>query len=438
VLKAMLIGHGAREHVIGETLVKGGVELVAYMKNKNPGIYSLSSQVFLGELSDFNKILDSSKGVDFCIIGPEDPLAEGIVNFLENSGIPCVGPRKEVALLESSKSFARALLQKYNIPGNPAYRICCNLSEVEDAVNEIGLENIVVKPDGLTGGKGVKVYGEHLKSKDEVLEYCKNVLSTHSKVILEEKLEGEEFTLQAFVDGSTVVGMPLVQDHKRAYNNDEGPNTGGMGSYSCEDHLLPFLERKHVEDALKTMKLTVDAVKKDTGIPYKGILYGQFMLTPNGVKLVEYNVRFGDPEAMNVLPLLENNFVDICERIIDGTLSGVKVSFSSKATVVKYLAPTGYPVNPKPTEVMVDEEKIKEVGGKLYYASVNKEDGKITTTSSRSIAVLGVGNTVYEAERIAEGSIKYIKGNLFHRSDIGTKQLIQKRIEHMKRLLGET
>ncbi|MHA1836292.1 MAG: phosphoribosylamine--glycine ligase [Candidatus Odinarchaeia archaeon] len=419
---------------MAESLVRGGAKLYSYMKTKNPGISRLSEKFKLGPLNEFDKIAEFAKEVDFSIIGPEDPLAAGIIDSLTANNIPCVGPFKTCARLESSKSFTRQLMEKYNIPGNPEFKVFTSLDGVEEYVKEN--TNIVVKPDGLTGGKGVKVYGEHLNSIGEVTDYVKDVLSNQGKVVIEEKLEGEEFTLQTFVDGKTVVGSPLVQDHKRAYVGDQGPNTGGMGSYSCPDHLLPFIEGKYVNEALKIMEKTVNAVKRETGVEYKGILYGQFMLTRNGLRLVEYNVRFGDPEVMNILPILENNFVDICSKIIDGNLSSKDTVYLKKATVVKYLAPIGYPVNPQPTEVQVDEEKIKEVGGKIYYASVNEVDGVIKTTTSRSIAVLGIGDTQEEAEKIAETSIGFISGNLFHRRDIGTKKLIEKRIQHMKELLG--
>ncbi|MEM2109541.1 MAG: phosphoribosylamine--glycine ligase [Candidatus Odinarchaeota archaeon] len=433
-MKVLLIGQGAREHAIAESLVKSGARLYAYMKTRNPGISRLSEDVKIGSLNNFDDIVDYAKNVDFCIIGPEDPLAEGLVDKLEDSGVQCVGPCKTVARLESSKSFTRLLLTKYNIPGNLEYRVFENMNNVRKYLQEHG--NIVVKPDGLTGGKGVKVLGEHLNNIVEAERYIEEIVTSGSKAVIEEKLDGEEFTLQAFVDGEHVVGSPLVQDHKRAYEGDNGPNTGGMGSYSCPDHSLPFIDSSYIPVALDILKKTVKAVKKETGISYKGILYGQFMLTRNGLRLVEFNSRFGDPEAINILPILQTNFTDICLKILDGNLSEKHVAFENKATVVKYLAPVGYPVSPVPTEVNVDEQEIENLGGRVYYASVSEKNGKILTTTSRSIAVLGVGSDLEQAERIAESSICYIGGELFHRRDIGTRKLIQKRIDHMKQLLG--
>ncbi|MCK4239355.1 MAG: phosphoribosylamine--glycine ligase, partial [Candidatus Lokiarchaeota archaeon] len=290
----------------------------------------------------------------------------------------------------------------------------------------------VVKPDGLTGGKGVKVYGDHLFSKQEIIDYCQKLVKNGMYFIIEEKLEGEEFTLQALVDGNRVVGNLLVQDFKRAYNDDKGPNTGGMGSYSIEDHSLPFIDVFDINEAISEMNKVVSAVKKETGTEYKGFLYGQFMKVKKGIKLVEFNVRLGDPEAMNVLPILKDNFVDLCYKILDGNLP-VKLNFEKKATVCKYLAPEGYPVNPlRDQRIIIHKEKIEEIGAKFYYASVYKKDNSVYTTTSRAIGMLGISDTLEEAEKIAEKGVSFIEGKLFHRSDVGTKKILQKRIDHMK------
>ncbi|TFF88173.1 MAG: phosphoribosylamine--glycine ligase, partial [Promethearchaeota archaeon] len=322
-----------------------------------------------------------------------------------------------------------------NIKSNIKSKMFSSLEGVEPYIEEMGQENIVVKPDGLTGGKGVKVYGEHLNSREDILEYCKELIRKKSSFLLEERLEGEEFTLQTFVDGKNVIGSPLVQDHKRAYEGDEGPNTGGMGSYSMENHLMPFINEGDVQTALTDMKKTINAIKKETGTPFKGFLYGQFMKTARGIKLIEYNVRFGDPEAMNVLPLLESNFIDICWGIINGNLSS-NIKYDKKATVCKYLAPEGYPVNPRRDQkVRIHKNKIKGIGAKYYYASVYKQNEEIYTTTSRAMGILGISNNLIEAEKIAEKAVGFVEGNLFHRKDIGTAELLQKRIKHMKNLL---
>jgi phosphoribosylamine--glycine ligase len=226
----------------------------------------------------------------------------------------------------------------------------------------------------------------------------------------------------------------LVQDHKRAYEDDKGPNTGGMGSYSMEDHLMPFITEDDVKEALSDMKKTVAAVKAETGVEYKGFLYGQFMKTTKGLKLIEFNARFGDPEAMNVLPLMKTNFVDICWGIINGNLPE-SAEFEKKATVCKYLAPEGYPVSPKRDELIkINKEKLEEVGARYYYASIYREGNNIYTTSSRAIGILGISDSLEEAEKIAEKGVGCVKGKLFHRKDVGTQKILQKRIDHMKSL----
>ncbi|UCD02196.1 MAG: phosphoribosylamine--glycine ligase [Promethearchaeota archaeon] len=439
VNNCLIVGHGAREHVIGEALVNGGANLFAFMSFKNAGLEDLSKDIKIHSETDFKQIIEfcEEKNIDFVVIGPEAPLVVGIVDALERGGFPCVGPKIEAAQIEGSKIFTRNLLEKYKIQSNVKSKTFNSMEGVESYIMEMGEENIVVKPEGLTGGKGVKVYGDHLFSKEDILKYCQDLVNQKSRFLLEEKCDGEEFTLQTFVDGKNVLGSPLVQDHKRAYEDDEGPNTGGMGSYSMEDHLMPFITQEDVNKALEDMKKTVAAVKLETGVKYKGFLYGQFMKTAKGLKLIEYNSRWGDPEAMNVLPLLRGNFIDICWAIINGNLSQ-NFEFERKATVCKYLAPEGYPINPKKDEpVKINKEKIDKTGAKYYYASVYRDRERIYTTTSRAIGILGIANSLGEAEKIAESGVKCIEGKLFHRKDVGTQKLLQKRIDHMNSLLNK-
>jgi len=435
----LIIGHGAREHVIAETLVNNGANLYAYMSFRNAGLDDLSqSKVKIDSEINFKKIIEFGKqnSVNFAVIGPEAPLVVGIVDALEKSGIPCVGPKIEAAQIEGSKIFMRNLLEKYNISSNIESKRFDSLVGLENYLDQVGDENIVVKPDGLTGGKGVKVYGDHLFSRSDILTYCRDLISKNSSFLIEEKCEGEEFTLQTFCDGKNIIGTPLVQDHKRAFVDDKGPNTGGMGSYSMEDHLMPFISKSDVETSLNDMKQVISAIKKETGVEYKGFLYGQFMKTKKGIKLIEYNARLGDPEAMNILPLLKTNFIDICYGIIEGNLSE-SIDFKNQATVCKYLAPMGYPTSPvKDEPIHIDKKKIEKQGAKYYYASVYRKNGDIFSTTSRAMGILGISDTLERAERIAEEGVNCISGKLFHRKDIGTTKLLQKRIDHMKSILN--
>jgi phosphoribosylamine--glycine ligase len=438
MVKVLIIGHGAREHVIGETLVRDGAALYAFMSSKNAGLEDLSQgRIKVHSEMDFKEIIDYCKlnSIDFVVVGPEAPLVVGIVDAIEKTGIPCIGPRIEAAQLEGSKIFTRRLLEKYKISSNIKSKRFDTMEDVESYIKDLGVENIVIKPDGLTGGKGVKVYGDHLFSKQDILDSCLTLVKQKSPFLIEEKIEGEEFTLQTFVDGKNVVCTPLVQDHKRAYEDDTGPNTGGMGSYSMEDHLMPFITQNDVDEALEDMKKVVAAVKAETGVEYKGFLYGGYMKTVEGIKLIEFNSRLGDPEAMNVLPILKTDFIDVCMGIINGNLKS-NIEFENKATVCKYLAPEGYPGAPKKDElVKIDKNKLKQVGARYYYSSVYRKDDEVYTTSSRAIAVVGIANDLESAEKIAEQGIGCISGKLFYRKDVGTLNLLQKRIDHMNFLL---
>lgn len=436
MVKVLLIGNGGREHCIAETLCKNRekTELFAYMSAKNPGIVKLSSGFEIGKSSDVDAMKKYALKIqpDFVVVGPELPLSLGIVDVLDGHNIPCIGPTKELAKLETSKSFTRLLMQKYRIDACPKFKIFENLSGINEYLEE--LREYVIKPDGLTGGKGVKVFGEHIHNSKEAIAYCREVLAQHASVIVEEKLEGEEFSYQCIVDGKHVIGSPLAQDHKRAFENDMGPNTGGMGSYSCENHLLPFVSKQEADKALEITEQMLSAINKECGEHYRGIMYGGFIVTKGGVKLIEYNARFGDPEAMNVLPILESDFVEMCFGVIEKTLNKKNIKFQNKATVCKYVVPISYPESPVLGEIRLG--KIPK-DAKLYYASVDEQNGRLILKGSRTIAFVGIADTLNDAEKISENAIKSAEGPIFHRSDIGTDELIQKRINHMKKLRME-
>jgi phosphoribosylamine--glycine ligase len=427
--RILLVGNGAREHAISEALIKDErVNLFAFMNKINPGIKKITQGYHIGDLFDNERIVKYAKSVnaDFAVIGPENPLSNGIVDALEDAEINCASPNKEMSKIEWSKVYTRNLMMKKKISGCPEFHIFSHKDKKDYIERELkrimkDLNNqVVVKPDYLTGGKGVKVWGDHLNSNREIIDYVKEVLSKgNGKVIVEEKLEkpenlkNSEFTLQALVSGKDIIPMPLVQDFKRAYDDDKGPNTGSMGSYSCANHKLTFLSEKDFDKAIQIMKKTALGLGN-----YKGILYGQFMLTNSGVKLIEFNSRFGDPEAMNVLPLLIDNFSECCEQIIDGNLS--KKRWMKKATVCVYLTPKGYPTQPKGNEeLIVNTRKINDSNCNLYFASVDETaDGKILTTRSRAIGILGLGESIKEARNKAYNAVVAVSGKLHFRSDI--------------------
>ena len=438
----LLVGNGAREHAMAEAISRSqqNPHLFSFMKANNPGIASLSEKIRIGSYSDLTAITDfaTENKIELAVIGPEDPLNNGVVDALAKCGIPAVGPNKSLARLETSKSFTRNLVSKYNIPGNPQFKVFTAMDGVEAFLNQ--LEGIVLKPDGLTGGKGVLVQGDHFTTKDEALKLCQQILKESSSLIVEEKFDGEEFSLQCLCDGKTVVGTPLVQDHKRRFDGDRGPNTGGMGSYSMPDHSLPFLKPQDIEEGLEITRQVAAALLKETGSPYKGVMYGGFIATKNGVKLLEYNARFGDPEAMNILPLLKTDFVSICRHIIAGTLDQLKIEFALKATVCKYVVPKGYGLPADHSDAASSRAKI-EVGdvrkARLYYSSVDKKEDGLYLSSSRAIGIVGIADTLDAARKIAEEGVKAVRGPVASREDIGTDALIQKRIDHMKKIRKE-
>ncbi|NJE03792.1 phosphoribosylamine--glycine ligase [Thermococcus sp. MV11] len=427
-MKVLLVGGGGRENAIGEALVRSGAELYVVSKHRNPGLTRLAKRYGLARETDVPRVLEFAEkwGIDLAFIGPEAPLERGIVDALEEKGIPAVGPTREAAQLETNKAFARAFMERHEIPGRKLFRVFEDVSEMRSWIDDFG-RPVVVKPLGLTGGKGVKVVGYQLGDNEEAKAYAEELIGKDGKVLIEERTDGVEFTFQVFTDGKRVTPMPLAQDYPHAYEDDKGPITGGMGSYSCANGLLPFVTREDYEKALETLKATVEAMRKE-GTPYKGILYGQFMLSKDGPVLIEYNARFGDPEAMNVLPLLRTSLLEIAEGIVDGNLR--KAEFENKATVVKYLAPRGYPTNPvKGVKVEVDEEAVVKSGARLYYASI---DENFTLLGSRAIAVVGIAESLDEAESIAQNAIGHVRGELFYRRDVGTWRSVEKRIRIMR------
>jgi len=435
MINVLLVGSGAREVAIARKVKESPLEssLFCVAPNTNPQIKKLSSGYFENSLNDVFSIVDLAKKncVDIVIVGPENPLELGLVDALEEAGIACVGPKKVVAKIESSKAFARKILDFCDPEKNPERKEFSSLSGLKEYLKHLK-ESYVIKYDGLMGGKGVKISGEHLHSVDDALLYAQSIVDRAGSFLVEERLVGEEFSLMSFCDGTHCAHMPAIQDHKRAFDGDVGPNTGGMGTYSFENHSLPFLSEKNILEAQKTNERVALELKKQTGQKFRGVLYGGFMLTGSGVKVIEYNARFGDPEAMNALALLETDLIKVCQSIVSGDLASLNVSFSQKATVCKYVVPVGYPDSPaKNFEIFCNSENKN-----LYLAAVQEKGKKIIATGSRTAAFVGVGKNIVVAEGLAEAGVSEVRGNLFHRKDIGTTDLINSRVAHMKEVLG--
>ena len=423
----LLVGGGGREHAIARAVAESeSATLYACAGNRNPGIAELAAGFEPLETTNPTAVRAYAEevGADLAVVGPEAALEAGVADALDDAGVYTFGPREEQARIETDKGFQRRFMQEHDVPGCPDFE---EFRDMEAACEYIDSYDgdLAVKPAGLTGGKGVRVIGDQATA-EEAKEYLRD--SDYDRVVLEERLVGEEFTVQALVANGEVRVTPAVQDHKRAYEGDEGPNTGGMGSYSDAALELPFMSEDDYLEAVDVIQATVDALEG-----YKGVLYGQFMLTAGGVKVVEFNARFGDPEAMNTLPVLETDFVELLVAAREGDPLP-ELSFSERATVCKYAVPDGYPTDPEAgAKVAIDADSARDAS--MFYASVDAREDGIYTTTARSFAVVGVADAIPAAEAIVEDAFERTgTEGLRVRHDIGKSDLVQKRIDHIDEL----
>ncbi|MDD4319814.1 MAG: phosphoribosylamine--glycine ligase [Candidatus Peribacteraceae bacterium] len=449
-MKVLLIaGTTAREHAIADALSRSRhkPEIIALCASPNPGIRAVAARQEVMNIMDFPRVLDIAKEVkpDFAIIGPDDPIGSGLADELEAIGVPCVAPKKSLARIESSKGFTRDLLAKFGIDASPKFRVFSRtgnsigaLAEEKKSLHAYLTElggDFVVKYDALKGGKGVKLSGEHLATIEDGVDYAIECLNECGRTVIEEKLVGVEFSLLSFVSGTQVADMPAVQDHKRAHERDLGANTGGMGTYTDADHSLPFLAPADLEKAKEINRQVAAALMEECGEAYKGILYGGFIAVKDGIRVIEYNARFGDPEALNLLPLLRSDFVDICLAIIRGELRDDLVSFANKATVCKYVTAQSYPESKKEKGQPFTLPSPLPSDVRLFYGDATEgPDGTLLLGGSRAVGIVGIGDTIELAERAAQSVCEQIRGPVRYRRDIGTKKLIGQRIEMMKQL----
>jgi phosphoribosylamine--glycine ligase len=428
----LLVGGGGREHAIARAVAGSEVaRLYACASNRNPGIAALATGVETLETTDPDAVVDYAErvGATLAVVGPEAPLQAGVADALDEAGVYAFGPRADEARIETDKAFQREFMADNEIPGTPEFETFTDPEGAAEYVESVE-GDVAAKPRGLTGGKGVRVTGDQV-TRSEAADYVRE--SGYDDWVIEERLVGEEFTVQALVANGELRVSPAVQDHKRAYEGDEGPNTGGMGSYSDARFELPFMSETDYDAAVEILEAVVDALDG-----YKGVLYGQFMLTADGPKVVEFNARFGDPEAMNTLPVLETDFVSVLRAAREGEPLS-ELTFEAQATVCKYAVPAGYPTDPEGgTLVRIDETSAEAAGALLFYASVDAREDGIYTTTSRSFAVVGVADSIRKAEELAEAAIAEAgEEGLRVRHDIGTADLVQRRIDHMRELRGE-
>lgn len=426
-----MVGRWGKAHAMCKALKKNpDVELYAYMDKKNPCIASLTEDYTLGSMKDKEKIRDYAQSTaELVIVSPQMSLSEGVTDFLRKEGFLTVGASKTCAKLEADKGFMRKLMEETGLGVSPRFGIFENKEKVAQYIREKE-GSVAIKPAGVTEGHGVRVMSVQLGDKEEAVSYAKKVLDEKigglPRVVIEDKIQGEEFTLQAFIDGEILKGTPAVRDYKLVQEGEKGSNTPGMGSYSDSDHLLPFLDKETYEEALSIMRAAITLLRKKYDAKYKGVLSGQFMLTAQGLKLVEFNVRPGDSEILNITPILETDFLEICKAMATGTLDQINVNFREKATVCKYVVPPGFPHPKGNIKVKVNREKIREEGGYLFCSCFQKKKD-VYEPSPRLFAVTAVEDSIYKARESCERLLGYIRGKgLYYRRDIGTKQLTEK------------
>lgn len=419
-MKVLIVGSGGREHAIAWKVAQSKKVDKIYCAPGNAGISEVAECVPIGAM-EFDKLVAfaKEKEIDLTVIGMDDPLVGGIVDVFEKEGLRVFGPRKNAAILEGSKAFSKDLMKKYHIP-TAAYE---TFTDPENALEylETAKMPIVLKADGLALGKGVLICQtlEEAKEGVKTLMMDKKFGSAGDEIVIEEFMTGREVSVLSFVDGNIVKIMSSAQDHKRAKDGDQGLNTGGMGNFSPS----PFYTEEVDEFCKKYIyQPTVDAMKAE-GRPFKGVIFFGLMLTPEGPKVLEYNARFGDPEAQVVLPRLENDIVDVFEACIDGTLDKVDLKFDNdRATVCVILASDGYPVEYKKGFPIEGLEKFKGKDDYYVFHSGTKfnDKGQIVTNGGRVLGVTATGKDLKEARKKAYEATEWVSfENKYMRHDIG-------------------
>ena len=418
-MKVLVIGGGGREHAICWKLSKSPKVDELYCAPGNAGIAEVAKCVDIGVM-DFEKMADFAKkeAFDLVVVGPDDPLAGGIVDVLEEKGLRVFGPRKNAAILEGSKAFSKDLMKKYGIP-TAAYETF-NTPEAALKYLETAPVPIVLKADGLALGKGVLICNTREEAKEGVKTLMLDKQFGHAgdRIVVEQFMTGREVSVLSFVDGKTIKIMTSAQDHKRAKDGDQGLNTGGMGTFSPSPFYTPEVDefcKKHIYQA------TVDAMKAE-GREFKGIIFFGLMLTADGPKVLEYNARFGDPETQVVLPRMKNDIVDVFEACVDGTLDQIDLQFEDNAAVCVVLASDGYPEHYEKGKKITGFENFKDKDGYYVFHAGSKFDaeGNILTNGGRVLGVTATGKDLKEARANAYKATEWVNfENKYMRHDIG-------------------
>ena len=417
-MKVLIVGSGGREHAIAASVAKSSKVDKIYCAPGNAGIAKLAECVPIGAM-EFDKLTAFAKenAIDLTIVGMDDPLVGGLVDVMEAEGLRVFGPRKNAAVLEGSKAFSKELMKKYNIP-TAAYETFDDAKAAIDYLKGAKMP-IVLKADGLALGKGVLI----CNTLEEALDGVKSIMEDKkfgdagNRMVVEEFMTGREVSVLSFVDGKTIKIMSSAQDHKRANDGDKGPNTGGMGTFSPSPFYTQEVDdfcKKHIYQA------TVDAMAAE-GRSFKGVIFFGLMLTEQGPKVLEYNARFGDPEAQVVLPRMKNDIIDVVEACIDGELDKIDLQFEDNAAVCVILASDGYPISyEKGFPVKGLEAFDNKEGYYCFHAGTKLENGNIVTNGGRVLGVTATGTTLKEARSNAYEATKWVDfDNKYMRNDIG-------------------
>lgn len=418
-MRILIIGSGGREHALAWKLSQSPKVEKMYCIPGNPGISALAECVALP--IDNNEGLAAfaqAQHIDLTVVGPEVPLANGIVDVFTAKGLRIFGPTQKAAQIESSKAFAKELMKKYNIP-TAGFEVFTDAKKAKEYIKEQGAP-IVVKADGLAAGKGVIV----AMSEKEALEAVDSIMCDQAfgqagaQVVIEEFLTGEEASLLAFTDGKTIVPMIAAQDHKRVYDGDEGPNTGGMGAYAPAPVITEDVRQKVLKEILEPV---IQAMEKE-GCPYSGCLYLGLIMTEKGPKVIEFNARFGDPETQVVLPLLDSDLVTVMEACIDKNLEETPVVWKKEAAVCVVLAAGGYPGKYRTGDVISGLEEAHSVGVQVFHAGTAKQDEQIVTNGGRVLGVTAAADSIMAALEVVYNGITKIQfADMHYRKDIAYK-----------------
>ena len=417
-MKVMVVGGGGREHAIIKKIKESPRVDEIYALPGNGGISMDAICVPIGA-TDLNAIVDFAieKGIDYAVVAPDDPLVMGLVDLLEEIHIPCFGPNKAAAIIEGSKAFSKGLMKRHNIP-TAEYEIFTDYERARSYLEGCKLP-VVVKADGLALGKGVLI----ANTREEALLACDSMMkekvfgSSGNTIVCEEFLTGPEVSVLAFTDGNTVLPMVSSMDHKRAYDNDLGPNTGGMGTIAPNPYYTEEVARRSMDEIFLP---TIRAMKEE-GRTFKGCLYFGLMITEEGPKVIEYNCRFGDPETQVVLPLLKTDLLEIMMAVTEGRLSEIDVEFSDDSCCCVIMASKGYPIHyDKGFDIFIPEDILEDI----YIAGAGLKNDKLITSGGRVLGVTAKGKTLNEAVREAYEKVEKIDfSNKFYRNDIGKKAL---------------